>query len=191
MQVLYPNAAVALSAVHSDRMDRSPETQAVVLLRDVGPWGADLGHVHLPPEAWRREKRDRLLVVEGGRVIVEHACSTWPFGDRNPPTKAATPGLLSAAWLKGLHMGRPGLLGWGFTTVRGWVYDLNGTPQGRTDKITGWNLHSDEGISEACITTDGQAPVDDVRSHLHRGERVHPDLGRQCFDVYLLHVYSL
>lgn len=182
-QTHYNSQSEAIAAVVSTN-----NHDALLAIRHVGPWGSDLKSIELPPVETRKLKKDTLLVFSGGTIVGEFQISTWPFHDKNPPTKLLMPGHYPAFWAKGIHNGRPGLVQQGLSKAHLWVYHLNGKPMNEQD--SGWrgiNLHTDLGNSEACITLNGQEKISKIYSLLNQGSNTHPD-GRQLFDLYLTHV---
>ena len=177
----------------ADCLDRRDSTRTVIVLcRFVGPWH-DLSEVPLPPN--RDEARDELYVLGPRAVELVKPCSTWPFNDKSKDglTKVIKPGVYKGMWVRGMHGGEHGrreaLCGFGYDKPEAWVYGLDGTPKNTTDPwVRGWNMHSNRGTSEACVTLPEHDDVEDVL-HVLEGRPGRAELdGEQCYDVWLYHV---
>jgi len=181
--LIYPTASAALGSIIPAGAD------TLVLLRRVD---AMPGDQPLPPDDVRREKTDRLVVLDyRGDVKHAAACSSWSYHDSNGGrTVLLRPGVYRAAYIKGEHRGRDAIVQQGFTPVRVWTYTIEGEPMGTDEGWLGINIHSDKGVSEGCITTEGEAPIAALRDALEVGSRVHPS-GAQAHDLYVLHVREM
>ena len=135
----------------------------------------------------RRPKRDRILVVRDGVVKASVSASTWPYEDTNGRTVVLMPGSYPAAYAVGQHNGRDGITLSGYSPARVWTYTQEGTYTGADKGWFGINIHSDRGVSEGCLTTEGEGPIATLRRALVIGSKTHPN-GYPCHDLHLYHV---
>lgn len=189
------SAPEALSALAEARAGLPP---AVVVLRALGPYVGALAGLPLPDAARRRAKADTVAIVAGGRPVVVAACSTWPFRDQNPPTKAIVPrdypAALAISPFGAAGNRRDALCNHGFTFVAGYTWASETSPRPRgIERIVGFAIHDDRGASEGCVTVAHQQTIADLIAALDGGKlpgaRKHSD-GRWCYDLLVREVHS-